>query len=66
MVRYLPQVFKIELMTSLLTIAICSALLVVVHLFGREMLTIVRARLPRGILEFKAKLREIEDDFWRR
>jgi hypothetical protein len=52
-------------MTSLLIIAISSTVFLAVYLFRREIVAIGRA-VVAGVLEFKARLKEIDDDLWRR
>ena len=52
-------------MTSVLTIVICLTASVAAFLFRRELLALGHA-VVAGVLEFKARLRDIDDDLWRR
>ena len=52
-------------MTSVLIIVICLTVSVAAFLFRRLWLELVYA-IVAGVLEFKAGLKEIDDELWRR
>jgi len=52
-------------MTSVLIIVICLTVSVAAFLFRRELLALGHA-IASGVLKLKARLREIDDDLWRR
>jgi hypothetical protein len=52
-------------MTSVLTIVVCLTASAAAFLFRRELLAL-RHAIVAGFVEFKARLKEIEDDLWRR
>jgi hypothetical protein len=52
-------------LTSVLTIAVCLTASAAAVLFRRELLALGQA-IVAGVAEFKARLKEIEDDLWRR
>ena len=52
-------------MTLVLAILICLTASVAAFLFRRGLLALGHA-IVAGLLEFKARLREIDDDLWRR
>ena len=52
-------------MTPLLTVAICLTAALGAFSFRRELLAFGHA-IVAGVLEFKARLKEIDEDLWRR
>ena len=52
-------------MTPVLAIAICLTGSAAAFLFRRELLALGHA-IASGVLKLKARLREIDDDVWRR